>query len=716
MQVKLSSNFIKRSFQFFGVLVGVLAIYLSFVYTNSRENAIMNETFFLNLEDQSVQQNMNEVFPIRDLYVLPQTDSEWITSDPVKKIKSLNEYIEHMYGAEWVFFHKMKQTSFTYENVDVHADLSWKNMNYSVADNQTGAFCYQFQSPGISKIFLDSNFASGTATFSYANAEEKEVIINAPKTYYIGDTDLSDFFDVKFEVTGSGSYGLELYTFDENLFLQFMEMINGKAVVMEWRNDTAQCLINVAEESFAILPKFLADPKWRVIVNNEEVETKIFNRVLEIPLVAGYNQIYVQYAPKQLKIIKFIFVCPVICFCIPGFIKLIIKYRKKKKIRAHGDFSLKSHLKGKVFVPINVEKRNINWDIVRCIAVYFVVSVHFFLRTGFYETKLEGNVIFVATTFRNLFMSCVPLFLLLSGCTMIRKKLSSRYYFGLVKTLSIFVLSILAHYVYIGVICHGKVTLYQIFSSIIHYELYSWYVEMYIGLFLLIPFLNIVYWNLNRKQKKLLIITLVFLTALPGSVNWFDWTRIDTFARPFLNKAYTYPLPDWWTRIYPLTYYFIGAYINEYKDDLKLSKFMNLLLIILNTVLATAYLFYRANHGVIIAGPWTDYNGTTNVINASLILAFVLRIDTKKFPIYIKKCFAIVSKLSFGAYLVSYTFDIRNYPKLIQSVPDVISRMKYYFAIVPFDFVCALLLSAVLYFIYDFICGICEYYFKYEEN
>ena len=43
---------------------------------------------------------------------------------------------------------------------------------------------------------------------------------------------------------------------------------------------------------------------------------------------------------------------------------------------------------------------------------------------------------------------------------------------------------------------------------------YSWYIEMYLGLFLLIPFLNILYNNLaSQRHKQILVITFVICIA-----------------------------------------------------------------------------------------------------------------------------------------------------------------------------------------------------------
>lgn len=48
---------------------------------------------------------------------------------------------------------------------------------------------------------------------------------------------------------------------------------------------------------------------------------------------------------------------------------------------------------------------------------------------------------------------------------------------------------------------------------------YAWYIEMWIGLYLITPFLNLGYQAIsNRGQKKVLILLLYLMTALPNFV------------------------------------------------------------------------------------------------------------------------------------------------------------------------------------------------------
>lgn len=51
-----------------------------------------------------------------------------------------------------------------------------------------------------------------------------------------------------------------------------------------------------------------------------------------------------------------------------------------------------------------MKKRNINLDIIRSIAVFSVLSVHFFLNNGFYTEIIKGKRMFVMFTMRTAFM------------------------------------------------------------------------------------------------------------------------------------------------------------------------------------------------------------------------------------------------------------------------------------------------------------------------
>lgn len=61
------------------------------------------------------------------------------------------------------------------------------------------------------------------------------------------------------------------------------------------------------------------------------------------------------------------------------------------------------------------ENRKEDLDILRVIAIIFVLSVHGLSYIGFYEHRFSGGVMFILSVVRTLFITCVPLFLIITG-------------------------------------------------------------------------------------------------------------------------------------------------------------------------------------------------------------------------------------------------------------------------------------------------------------
>lgn len=87
-----------------------------------------------------------------------------------------------------------------------------------------------------------------------------------------------------------------------------------------------------------------------------------------------------------------------------------------------------------------MKERNINLDLIRCVAVIFVISVHFCLNSGFYELTCSGMRMLIMCILRTAFITCVPLFLMLTGYLMNKKELTLSYYKGIKRTYCIYVL------------------------------------------------------------------------------------------------------------------------------------------------------------------------------------------------------------------------------------------------------------------------------------
>lgn len=329
---------------------------------------------------------------------------------------------------------------------------------------------------------------------------------------------------------------------------------------------------------------------------------------------------------------------------------------------------------------VGLVNRFIGIDIVKTIAIFFVISVHFFLNTNFYTTSLFGEVMHLQLMARWLFFTCVPLFLLSTGYLQKEKTYNLKYwktgYNILISYISISIVALL----YRVSVLKEEITIWIAIKRILNFSLngYAWYVAMFIGLYMLIPAINIIYKNIGNKRNRLnFILILCFLTAIP--VNGF--------------------LSNEMTALYPITYYFIGSYIREYTPKInKIKGIIWIFLFIFLEDLITIFIV-RRNGNNIFSSIFIDRYGFIFNLCVSVII-FLLLYDIKRCPIFIQRCFTKIAQSTFEIYLFSFIFDSYFYTKF-KSRYFITQQdfSKYYFIIVPLVF-CVSFTSANIYLLF----------------
>lgn len=285
------------------------------------------------------------------------------------------------------------------------------------------------------------------------------------------------------------------------------------------------------------------------------------------------------------------------------------------------------------------QNRAAGLDIIRGIAIFFVIAGHFFLHTGFNTTNFSGVSMFIQGMAQSLFIINVDLFMMLTGYLNINKRVERNYYLNglrvIISYLFISVVVILFRKYYSG----DDYTWTQWFLKITDFSAipYAWYIEMWIGLFLLTPFLNILWCNIeSRKNKRILILTLYLLTALPD----------------FFNRYGVSLMPGWWENLFPLEFYFLGAYVREYRPDVAKWKLALLILAVCLVNPIFNVLFVRNHSMMHIMG---DGNGLFGIPLAVFVFLLFYRTDIKNGLLC--KILALVSVLSLDMYLFSWMFD-----------------------------------------------------------
>lgn len=344
-------------------------------------------------------------------------------------------------------------------------------------------------------------------------------------------------------------------------------------------------------------------------------------------------------------------------------------------------------------------------DVIRCVALTSVASVHFFSRIGYYYEPLTGVRMYGMTLVRTFLMVCVPLFLLLSGYLCRRHRPNRAYYGKLWRILGIYTLAVLTGEIFLHIYSGVPLSLAEVLKKLLNYSgsQYGWYMEMYLGLFLLIPYLNILYEGLGTRKARLgLVLALAVMTALPAVMNVYKFGDPQWWAAPAASTSgYFQIVPDWWVDLYPLTYYFLGAYLRDY--PLKLRRSVLLGLLALATVADAAYVIWRCRDALFIWGAWQSNPSLFLMIRAVLLFSLLQQGEYRWMGTGLRTVLAKVSAWSLGSYLISWVFDTLVYDRLNAHVADVHLRLNWFPVTVPLVLLGSVLTAGCLEGIYSLL-------------
>lgn len=322
------------------------------------------------------------------------------------------------------------------------------------------------------------------------------------------------------------------------------------------------------------------------------------------------------------------------------------------------------------------KQRDLRLDLIRSLALFFTVGMHFMDNSGLYVVDITGPVPVATAMLRMLMTSCVPMFLMLSGWLCNKRTLSRRHYLGIVRILEIYLLASLLCLAYRAFIAKEDIGLRYVFGSIINFYAsgYAWYVMMYLGLFLMMPFLNLAFHNLeDRRQRLIMILSFFVLTHLASVMNM----RVQL-------------LSVWWTRLYPITYYLTGAFLCTCRPKLSAAKAGGLLALLVPLCVVVNRLVYSV-HGVSLEG--VSYDHAEVYCISVLLFVLLLRVPVERFPALLRRFIQWVSRLSFGAYLLSWISDGLIYPVFAVYVPGHFYRLRWAIPLTLLSTAIALVLS-----------------------
>ena len=336
-----------------------------------------------------------------------------------------------------------------------------------------------------------------------------------------------------------------------------------------------------------------------------------------------------------------------------------------------------------------MKERKLNIDILKCIAIVFVVGVHFFLHTNYYGRSFSFKSIFLSSFIWMILMTCVPLFIMTTGYLMKDKTYSETYFIKLLPVIGIYALAA-AVYTFFDMRVVNEDYLGKLFENIFSFSHYAWYVNLYIGLYMLIPFLNAGFNSLtSRKNQVVVLAILVLLTIVPPTLSLLNNNEQNFLILPHL-------IPDYWKGLWPITYYLLGAFLVSSKKKLSFKE-----LVIVIFILDILSVFGLAATSETSFG--IEYRILPVFLLSSLIFYSVIHLKVSIKNEWLQRFILFISKNTLPIYLLSVIGDYYWYPKMVEKWGDFTNILPKFPLIVVFLLLQSIFITFILTILLNFI-------------
>lgn len=315
-------------------------------------------------------------------------------------------------------------------------------------------------------------------------------------------------------------------------------------------------------------------------------------------------------------------------------------------------------------------------DLLKCIAILCIPVQHFFtLQTNFRKAEFDTLSLFLQSITMEFAFIGVPLFIAITGYLNKQTIPTFNYYKNSLKVLVPYILISVLYLFFRNYYLNEEISFRHGIGMILRFNAipYAWYIEMWIGLYLLAPFLNIITEAINKRGHSLVLITtLYFMGYLPIT----------------LNRDGFYLLPAYWAAIAPLTCYFIGSHIRKYGSNV--SK-RNLIIFISFSFTIEPIVNILFFHGQPYRFIFGQYLFIIPAMAAVFSLLYQRNIKKKHFFTIMK----FVSNQTLEMYLYCALCDMLLYPFFMRWYNTQSQFGLFFFIIIPLELIIIFLLAWV---------------------
>lgn len=289
----------------------------------------------------------------------------------------------------------------------------------------------------------------------------------------------------------------------------------------------------------------------------------------------------------------------------------------------------------------NYQKRNINIELLRIICMIMVVVGHGIISSRYMESKdlCKNNVSWGIMAYVSVAVNC---YFLITGYFGEKQKFRISKIFSLWGETIFYSIVIALIFSVLNDQYSLTSTYLLIYSFPVFFKNY-WFIQAYIVLLLIRPFLNIVLYKINRIQfQYLLFVGLIFFSL----------------HETFIPVSHTLDNSQGYGIIWAIYMYFVGAYIQRYLQSLRLPKkklfYAMLYISVCMAIYFSGYLIVKLGiaGGEKSRGNFYAYNSISMFIASLSLFIFFTKINTH-FVTKIQNIILFFSKTAISVYLIS---------------------------------------------------------------
>jgi len=301
--------------------------------------------------------------------------------------------------------------------------------------------------------------------------------------------------------------------------------------------------------------------------------------------------------------------------------------------------------------------RIIYLDIMRILAVFCVVILHV-SATGFFRYPLYTTEWQVFNIFDSAVRFCVPLMVMISGALFLdpAKEIPVRklYRKNILRVITAFLVWSAFYFIFLSGILQGVIWSFDEFlGSFFTGQIHMWFLYMIVGLYIIVPLLRKITPG-KKLTEYFLIVALVFAIIIPAIMK-ADFPLHGVFAGNLENMNLYFILG------FPV-YFVAGYYFSKYpvKKTIRMIIYILGVLSVIFTIVMTSYISRSAYSDYMPNDLLHDYLlPNTAITTLALFLFFKSRFEGKVFTESAIKRISLLSKCSFGIFLVHVFFMVQ---------------------------------------------------------